>query len=147
MAGMVCGRNSLGPRGFLTEEEKKNVPKITKKLLGRILSYMKPYRLQFGFVFIAIILSATIGLFPSIITGKIVDQALVGKDMVLLIKLLLAAFATLSVSQLIGVLESYINSWISERIIFDMKNQMYNHLQHMPHSFFLLKNRAILSRE
>lgn len=142
MAGMGGGRNSLGPRGFLTEEEKKNVPKITKKLLGRILSYMKPYRLQFGFVFIAIILSATIGLFPSIITGKIVDQALVGKDMVLLIKLLLAAFATLSVSQLIGVLESYINSWISERIIFDMKNQMYNHLQHMPHSFFTTEKQG-----
>lgn len=147
MAGMGGGRNSLGPRGFLTEEEKKNVPKITKKLLGRILSYMKPYRLQFGFVFIAIILSATIGLFPSIITGKIVDQALVGKDMVLLIKLLLAAFATLSVSQLIGVLESYINSWISERIIFDMKIRCITIFSTCHILFLLLKNRAILSRE
>ena len=30
------------------------------------------------------ILSASIGLFPSIITGRIVDQALIGNDMVLL---------------------------------------------------------------
>ena len=136
------GRNSLGPRGFLTEEEKKNVPKITKELLIRILSYMKPYRIQFGFVFIAIILSATIGLFPSIITGKIVDQALVGNDLALLIRLLLLAFCTLFVSQLIGMLESYINSWISQRIIIDMKNQMYNHLQYMPHSFFTTEKQG-----
>jgi len=136
------GRNSLGPRGFLTEEEKKNVPKITKELLIRILSYMKPYRIQFGFVFVAIILSATIGLFPSIITGKIVDQALVGNDLALLIRLLLLAFCTLFVSQLIGMLESYINSWISQRIIFDMKNQMYNHLQYMPHSFFTTEKQG-----
>lgn len=142
MAGMGGGRNSLGPRGFLTEEEKKNVPKVTKKLLFRILSYMKPYRLQFCFVFIAIILSASIGLFPSIITGRIVDQALIGNDMVLLIRLLLMAFCTLFVSQLIGMLESYINSWISQRIIFDMKNQMYNHLQHMPHSFFTTEKQG-----
>ena len=132
----------MGPRGFLTEEEKSNMPKVTKELLVRILSYLKPYWLQFLFVFIAILLSATVGLLPSIITGKIVDQALVGKDMALLIKLLVAAFAALTVSQAIGVLESYINAWISQRIIFDMKNQMYNHLQYMPHSFFTTEKQG-----
>ena len=132
----------MGPRGFLTEEEKSNMPKVTKELLVRILSYLKPYWLQFLFVFIAILLSATVGLLPSIITGKIVDQALVGKDMALLIKLLVAAFAALTVSQAIGVLESYINAWISQRIIFDMKNQMYRHLQYMPHSFFTTEKQG-----
>ena len=126
----------LGPRGFLTEEEKKNRPKVTKGLLIRILSYLKPYWPQFLLVFLAILLSATVGLLPSIITGRIVDEALVGRNMKLLIQLLLAAFGTLTVSQVIGVLESYINAWISQRIIFDMKNQMYDHLQHMPHAFF-----------
>ena len=132
----------MGPRGFLTEEEKSNMPKVTKELLVRIMSYLKPYWLQFLFVFIAILLSATVGLLPSIITGKIVDQALVGKDMALLIKLLVAAFAALTVSQAIGVLESYINAWISQRIIFDMKNQMYRHLQYMPHSFFTTEKQG-----
>ena len=71
MGGMRFG----GPRGFLTEEEKSNVPKVTKELLLRILGYLKPYWPQFILVFVTIILSATIGLLPSIITGKIVDQA------------------------------------------------------------------------
>ncbi len=125
-----------GPRGFLTEEEKQSAPKITGALLKRILSYLKPYWLQFVLVFIAILLSSTVGLLPSIITGRIVDEALIGRDMQLLIQLLLMAFGTLAASQVIGVLESYINAWISQRIIFDMKNQMYRHLQYMPHSFF-----------
>ena len=97
-----------GPMRFLTEEEKQNMPKVSKELLVRIMSYLKPYWLQFVFVFIAILLSATIGLFPSILTGRIVDEALVGKNMELLIKLLLMAFAALTVSQLVGVLENYI---------------------------------------
>ena len=139
---MAGGRGGLGPRGFLTEEEKKNMPKVTKALLVRILSYLKPYWLQFLFVFIAILLSATVGLLPSIITGKIVDQALVGEDLMLLVQLLIMAFCAIGVSQLIGVLESYINSWISQRIIFDMKNQMYHHLQYMPHSFFTTEKQG-----
>ena len=128
--------NFGGPRGFLTEDEKANKPKVTGALLKRILSYLKPYWFQFLLVFVAILLSATVGLLPSIITGRIVDEALVGENMRQLIQLLILAFITLTASQVIGVLESYINAWISQRIIFDMKNQMYDHLQHMPHSFF-----------
>lgn len=106
-------RNSLGPvgaRGILTEEEKQNMPKITKELLLRIFSYLKPYIPQFLLVFVTIIISSVIGLLPSILTGRIVDEALVGKNMTLLIQLLLPAFATLTVSRVIGAVEDYINA-------------------------------------
>ncbi len=124
------------PKNFLTEEEKRSVPKLTLSLLRRIFSYLGPYKVQFGFVFLAILLSSIIGLLPSIVTGRIVDEALIGKDMKLLIQLLLIAFGTLLVSELIGVVESYINAWIAQHIIYDMKNEMYWHLQRMPHAFF-----------
>ena len=52
----------------------------------------------------AILISAVVGLLPSIITGKIVDEALINKDMALLVRLLLMAFATLAASQIVGVL-------------------------------------------
>ena len=136
MAHPGGGLGPLGARGFLTDEEKQNMPKVTGALLKRIFGYLKPYLLQFIIVFITILVAAVIGLFPSIITGRIVDEALIGKDLSLLIKLLIAAIVTLAASQAISVLETYINAWISQRIIFDMRNQMYNHLQYMPHSFF-----------
>ncbi|MDO5111387.1 MAG: ABC transporter ATP-binding protein [Clostridia bacterium] len=132
----------MPPSRFLTEEEKKAAPKITRALLSRIFSYLRPYLWQFLLVFAAILLSAGIGLLPSIITGRIVDSALIGKDMQLLIKLLLAAFVTLTLSQVISVLESYINAWIAQRIVFDMKNEMYRHLQDMPHAFFTTEKQG-----
>ena len=140
MGGRMGG--GLGPRGFLTEEEKKNKPKVTKGLIKRILGYLKPYKWQFILVFVTILVSAVVGLLPSIITGKIVDEALVGRDMAMLIKLLILAFLTLTLSRVIGVAESYINSWISQRIIFDMRGQMYDHLQHMPHAFFTTEKQG-----
>jgi len=131
-----------GPRGVLTEEEKANSPKLTKGLLKRIFSYLRPYWLQFVFVFAAILLAAVVGLLPSIITGRIVDQALVGKNLALLIRLLIMAFCALAVSQGVVILESYINAWISQRIIYDMKNQMYRHLEYMPHAFFTTEKQG-----
>ena len=137
MPGPGMGLGPRGARGFLTEEEKENMPVVSWSLIKRILGYLKPYWIQFIFVFVAILLSAVIGLYPSILTGKIVTAlGTEGTTMKYLIQLILMAFATLSVSQVIGVLENYINAWISQRIIFDMRNQMYNHLQHMPHAFF-----------
>lgn len=136
-AGMRGPMRIGGPRGFLTDEEKLSRPKITKKLLLRILSYLKPYKWQFIAVFAALAVSAVLGLFPSVITGKIVDAIVDDStDIKFLAQLLVLAFAVLSVSQIISVLEQYINSWISQKIIYDMRNEMYYHLEHMPHSFF-----------
>jgi len=126
----------MGPRGFLTEEEKDNLPTVTWDLIRRILGYLTPYWCRFVLVFITIILSSVLGLLPSMITGRIVDEALVGESMMLLIQLLLAALVTLTASQLVGLLTTYLNAWISQHIIFDMKNQMYGHLQRMSHAFF-----------
>ncbi len=131
----MAGRG-LGPRGFLTEEEKQNAPKISKELIIRILKYLKPYWLQLIFVFAIIILSSVLGLLPSLITARIIDEAILGKDFALLIRLVILAIITLAVSNIVGVLESYINSWVSQRIVYDMKNEMFQHLQKMPHSFF-----------
>ncbi|MDO4734053.1 MAG: ABC transporter ATP-binding protein, partial [Lachnospiraceae bacterium] len=74
------GLGPFGARGFLTEEEKQNMPKVTGQLLKRIFSYLRPYLLQFIIVFITILAAAVVGLFPSIITGRIVDEALIGKN-------------------------------------------------------------------
>lgn len=126
-----------GPRGYLTEDEKQNRPRVTKQLLLRILGYLKPYKWQFIAVFAAILVSAVLGLFPSIITGKIVDAIISdSREIKVLAQLVVLAFVVLAAAQIISVLEQYINSWISQKIIFDMRNQMYDHLQHMPHSFF-----------
>ena len=72
-----------GPRrqSFLTEEEKKNRPKVTKELLMRIFSYLKPYWKQLLIVLIAIVISSILNLLPSVLTGKIIDEGLIGRSM------------------------------------------------------------------
>ncbi|MBO4360848.1 MAG: ABC transporter ATP-binding protein [Eubacteriaceae bacterium] len=129
-------------RDFLEEMTNNEKPKVSWPLIKRILSYLKPYTLQFIMVFAAIIAAAVFGLLPSVITGKIVDEALIKKDFELLLKLVMMAFATMCISNFIGILETYINAYISQKIIYDMKNEMYRHLQYMPHSFFTTEKQG-----
>lgn len=125
-----------GGRGFLTDEEKANKPQITGSLLKRIGSYLIPYWKQMVVVLLAIMVSSVFGILPSLLTGKIIDDGLIGKNLTVLIILILASLGVTILSNLIGVLQSYLNTWIAQHISFDMRNKMFTHLQSMSHRFF-----------
>ncbi|MCR5332269.1 MAG: ABC transporter ATP-binding protein/permease [Lachnospiraceae bacterium] len=141
---MPPGGRMGGPimRGFMTEEEKESAPKITFALIKRVFAYLKPYWKQLILVLLAIALSSVLSLAPSILTGKIIDEGIVGRSMRLLIIYIVASFLTNLGSNMIGVLESYINNWIAQHITYDMRNQMYGHLQGMSHRFFTTNNQG-----
>lgn len=140
--GPPPGGHFRGPRDFLTDEEKKRMPKVSLPIIKRIAGYLKPYVWQLGLVFVILTLSAVLGIFPSLITGKIVDLIGASGTVGELLRLLLTAFAVLALSQVLAVSEQYINSYISQKIIYDMKNEMYSHLQKMSHSFFMTEKHG-----
>ena len=75
-------------------------------------------------------------LLPSILTGKIIDEGLTQRNLSALIKYIVLSLAVTLGANLIGVVESYINTWIAQHITYDMRNQMYGHLQKMSQRFF-----------
>ena len=133
-----------GGRGgrYLTEEEKAAAPKVTKELILRIFSYLKPYWKQMLLVLAAILVSSIFTLAPSVLTGRIIDEGLIARDMEALIRLILLSLAVTFAANLIGVLESYLNTWIAQHITFDMRNKMYSHLQKMSQRFFTTNNQG-----
>ena len=138
------GRGMGGPMGgqFLTEEEKKNQPKVTPELLKRVFSYLKPYTKQLILVLLCIIVSSFFSILPSIITGKILDDGLLKQDFKALVYYIVLSLAVTLAASLIGVAETYINTWIAQHITFDMRNQMYQHLQKMSQRFFTTNNQG-----
>ncbi|MBO4863332.1 MAG: ABC transporter ATP-binding protein [Eubacterium sp.] len=140
---MPPGGRMGGPGGrYMTEEEKANQPKITKELILRVFSYLKPYWKQLILVLICISLSSVMNLLPSIFTGKIIDEGLIGKNLKLLIFYIVLSLGVTLGANLIGVAESYINTWIAQHITFDMRNQMFKHLQKMSQRFFTTNNQG-----
>ena len=141
---MAQGRGPGGrfSRGFMTEEEKASQPKVTKALLARVFSYLKPYSGRLGLVVLCIAASSFFTLLPSILTGRIIDEGLVKRDMKALVLYIALSLGVTFGANLIGVAESYINTWIAQHITFDMRNQMYRHLQKMSQRFFTTNNQG-----
>ena len=87
-------------------------------------------------------MSSVAGILPSILTGKIIDEGLIGRSMKLLIFYIAASFGVTLMASLIGVAESYINTWIAQHITYDMRNMMYRHLQRMSQRFYTSNNQG-----
>ena len=129
-------------RGYMSAEEKAALPKITWPLIKRVFSYLTPYWKQFVLVLVCIVLSSVMGLLPSVLTGKIIDEGLLGRDLQRLIVLIVASLTVTLGSNLIRVGENYLNNWIAQHITFDMRNKMYRHLQRMSQGFFTSDNQG-----
>ena len=143
------GAGGRGRGKYLTEEEKQNTPKISKELLLRVFAYLKPYRKQMALVLACIAVASVCSLFPSILTGNIIDVLTgknlggwIGEGISALVRLILVSLALHFASNLIGVGQTYMNNWIAQHISFDMRNQMYRHLQKMSQRFFTSANQG-----
>ncbi|MBQ1314098.1 MAG: ABC transporter ATP-binding protein, partial [Clostridia bacterium] len=121
----------------LTDEEKAAAPKFTKELGLRILSYLRPYKLKFFIVIVVVLLSAALGVVPSLLTGKMVDDGLLAGNFRVLVELIIASFLVTVVSNALGLLETWLNTSIAQGIIYDMKTQMYTHFQKQPYQYFV----------
>ena len=131
-----------GSRGFMSEEEKKNLPKVTPELIKRVFSYLTPYWKQLALTLVCIIFSSVMTLMPSVLTGKIIDEGLIGRDFNKLVFYILLSLGVTAGANLIGVAESYLNTWIAQHITYDMRNQMYRHLQQMSQRFYTSNNQG-----
>ncbi|MCL1804320.1 MAG: ABC transporter ATP-binding protein/permease [Eubacteriaceae bacterium] len=136
MRGVGGGGGGRGRGRPLTEEEKKNQPKITMALLKRVFSYLLPYWPRLLLVLGCILFSSWLSLMPSILMGRMVDEGFIGQNLDMLLKLIAASFGVLTLSNLIGVLESWLNTWIAQHITYDMRNKMFRHLLNMSTRFF-----------
>ena len=141
---MAQGRGPGGHfmRAYMTDEEKASQPRVTGALLKRIFSYLRPYSGKLALVLVCIAAASFFTLLPSILTGKIIDEGLVKLDLRALVKYIVLSLAVTLGANLIGVAESYINTWIAQHITFDMRNQMYAHLQKMSQRFFTTNNQG-----
>lgn len=136
MAPMPPGMRGPGRHRPLTDEEKQQAPRLTPALLKRIFSYIRPYWRRLIMVMLIILLSAGLGLLPSILTGRMIDDGLIAGNWSVLVQLVLLSLAVTLVSNLVSILQSYLNATIAQNITYDMKNEMYAHLGRMSHRFY-----------
>ena len=121
------------------------------RLMGRLLTYLRPYKLQAAVSLVAILLKAgsdVLGPFltkvavdrymtahpaprPSFITRWLSPNPRVGITEIAVIYL-----GTLVFSYLLEFVQTYLMQWTGQKVMFDMRSQIFRHIQRMHVSFF-----------
>src|SRR5689334_15048518 len=111
-------------------------PKITWRLLRRVLAYGRPYRSKIAGMLVIIAITSGLGLLTPLIMRDLIDRTLPNRDLKRLELLALGLLLIPIVSAAINLWQRRLNAAVGEGVIYDLRVALYAHLQEMSLSFF-----------
>ncbi|MCK4258654.1 MAG: ABC transporter ATP-binding protein [Halanaerobiales bacterium] len=114
-----------------TENKKSFLSKDDLMLLRRAFGYLKPHIVFFILTFASIVLGMVFELFQPLLYGRIIDYIL-DKKMDLIWQTIIFLFGLTLANGGISLLETYLSDLLGNRIILDLKRDLYDHLLNLP---------------
>ena len=116
-------------------------PSITKQKLKpgtirRIAGYARPYRLPLGLFLIATAVDAMLTVVNPLLLRDIIDHGILGRDEQLVILLACAVAAVSIFDAVLGFVIRWFSARIGEGLIYDLRTQVFDHVQRQPIAFF-----------
>ncbi len=103
---------------------------------GRIWRFLRPYRGRLALYLLSIAAAAGIGSVPPLLVRELIDQG-IGHHNVGLVDVIAAAMVGLALATTaLSLLNRWFASLIGERIIYDLRVSLFEHVQQMPIAFF-----------
>ncbi len=97
--------------------------------------YLKPNLLEYVPIQVLHVLGALAGLVPPLLLRSLIDNAIPAKNLGKIITLSLWAFGAFSVISLVRFARNYFGHRIAQKVVFDMRNDIYDHFQKLPLKF------------
>lgn len=127
--------------------EEQKLPRPDPRLLRRIAAYLRPYWRQWLLVLICILGGAALGAVQPYLIKLILDQAIPRGDVGLLNLLVAGIILAALLGGLLGVAQFYLATVIGQKLMYTLRQQLYEHLQRLSLSFFVRhKTGEIISR-
>lgn len=102
----------------------------------RIAFYFRPYQLRVISVLILTIIASLLDLVNPLLTRVLFDDAIGGRDLQLLIMVGGGMILAPTVRVAVSVLQTFLNAQVGQRVMRDLRNQLFGHLLRMPFHFF-----------
>lgn len=120
---------------------------MERATVSRILRYFRPYRRQVLMVMGSIALSALAGGLPPLFIKRIVDHSIPQHDMPELGWLCGGMVVGPLLAGLLGVAHKYLAAWIGEQVMYDLRLELFSHVQRQSLAFFAnAKPGEVISR-
>ncbi|GIU94435.1 MAG: multidrug ABC transporter ATP-binding protein [Gaiellaceae bacterium] len=123
---------------FVAEEppERPADPAVRKANARRIVALFRPYRRRLAAVFAIIVLSAGIGIVSPFLLREVLDVAIPEQRVGLLTALVAGMVAIPIVTGVLGVWQTLLSNQVGQRVMHDLRTQVYRHLQRLSLAFF-----------
>lgn len=133
-------------RPYRSDEDQPKVA-VTSAGLRRAFGYILPYWPHEIVILVCVLAMTGLGLIPPLLMRGAIDTAIPDKNYGLLNLLVLGMVALPFLSGLIGVLQSYLNALVGQSIVYDLRKQLFRHMQRMSLRFFTrTRSGEIISR-
>jgi len=116
-------------------------PAVTKQKLKpgtikRIAGYAKPYRVQLSIYLFATAIDAAITVVNPLLLRQLIDNGIIARDEGVVIAVALTVAGVTLFDAFLGVVNRYFSSRIGEGLIYDLRTQVFDHVQRQPLAFF-----------
>jgi ATP-binding cassette subfamily B protein len=128
----------------MVQEGPRPIERVT---LGRIMRYFRPYRRQVVLVATSVGIGAMASGLPPLFIKRIVDHAIPRRDVTELTWLCIGMVLGPTLAGLLGVAHKYLAAWIGEQVMYDLRLELFAHVQRQSLAFFAnAKPGEVISR-
>jgi ATP-binding cassette subfamily B protein len=129
-----------GP-GFMMARGMKMDPSVTKQKIKpgtvkRITRYARPYRVQLSIFLFCTAIDACITVVNPLLLRELIDNGIIKRDQLVVLVVALTAVGVALFDAFLGVVNRYFSSRLGEGIIYDLRTQVFDHVQRQPLAFF-----------
>ena len=131
----------------LTRDPSVKENKISRKTVKRILGYARPYKALITLFLVTLVFAALLSVAQPLLFRRIIDQGITpgNASLVTWTAIFIAMLAIADAA--LGVISRYFSTRIGEGLIFDLRNQVYDHVQSQSIAFFTrAQTGALISR-
>src|SRR5215212_9950872 len=106
------------------------------RLMGRLLSYLRPYRWPMVGAFLLIFATGATDLVPPYLTKLAIDQYIVPQQADGLLWVFGVLLGALALNFVFRYAQNYLMQVIGQRVMYDLRVQVFSHLQHQSLAYF-----------
>lgn len=121
---------------YIRYDDEQGQPNVSLDLMRRVGSYARPYWKKVAIILITMVAISSLSLIPPLLIRDLLDNAIPNRNFSRLNMLALGMVAVPLINGLLGVAQRYASSQIGEGIIFDLRTELFSHLQRMSLRFY-----------
>jgi ATP-binding cassette subfamily B protein len=132
----MYGRPNISMMRSFRQDPSVTQQKLKPGTVRRIITYAKPYKLWLSLFLVVTILDALITVVNPLLLRAIIDKGILGHDEALVIGLAATVAAVALFDAFLGLAIRWYSARIGEGLIYDLRTQVFSHVQEQPIAFF-----------